>query len=106
MTSVMNIALGGMNRNAIGVATVANNVANVGTDGYRAQRYDQATGTTSPRYDDAPAVVDPASGVAPSDVDLATELVDMKSLEVGYQANVAVLKIAQDMNGALLDLLA
>lgn len=100
----MNIALTGMNRNLLSMETAARNVANVNTDGYRAQRYDPATGTTRPRYDD-PVPDDGADPdtLLPSDVDLATELVDIKRHEIGYRTNVVVLAVADRMAGALLD---
>ncbi|MFQ5501551.1 MAG: flagellar basal body protein, partial [Phycisphaerae bacterium] len=47
MTSVLNIALGGMHRNQRAVEVSARNVANVNTDGYRALRYNLRTNTTT-----------------------------------------------------------
>ena len=105
MTGVMNIALSGLNKNAIGVHAVANNVANVNTDGFRAQRYNPSTNTTTPRYDAAEAPVDTSPDTRPpSDVDLATEFVDLKRYEIGYRANATVLTVADRLNGELLDL--
>ncbi len=107
MTSVLNTALAGMARNQRGVEVVANNIANVNTDEFRAQHYDGASGTTGPRYDEP---VDKTSlesnGKPPSDVDLATELIDLKRFQVGYDANAAVIGTADRMTGELLDLLA
>ncbi|MCG8405087.1 MAG: flagellar basal body protein [Phycisphaerales bacterium] len=105
MTGVINIALSGLNRNAIGVHTVANNVANVNTNGFRAQRLSTSTDTTTPRYDAAEAPLETASDTRPpSDVDLATEFVDLKRYEIGYRANATVLTIADRLSGELLDL--
>ncbi len=107
MTSLMNIALGGMHRAVGGLTTAANNVANVNTDGYRAQRFDAATGTTSPRYESQPPSPDTYDGTQQaSDVDLATEFVDIKLNEVGYRANATVINVADNLSGELLDLLA
>jgi flagellar hook protein FlgE len=101
----MNIALTGMSRNMRSIETAARNVANVNTDGYRAQRYDPASGTTRPRYDD-PVPDDGADPetLLPSDVDLTTELVDIKRYEIGYRANAVVLVVADRMAGELLDM--
>ena len=107
MTSLMNIALSGMHRNYGGLTTAANNVANVNTRGYRAQRYDAATGTTSPRYETTPRSADTDADAPPaSDVDLATEFVDIKLHEIGYRANATVIHVADRLSGEVLDLLA
>ncbi len=107
MTTVLNTAVIGMGNNSRSIETIAGNVANVNTDGYRAQRYDSATRTTTPRYEERPPSDDPDDvGLAVSDVDLATEFVDMKRHEIGYQANAAVVTVADRMLGELLDVLA
>ena len=100
MLSAIHSALGGISRATAGVAVAANNIANVNTDGFRAQRLDGA-GNLRPRHDTS-AAPDPAS----SDVDLAEEAIDMKRHEAGFRASVAVARIADRMNGELLDLLA
>jgi flagellar basal-body rod protein FlgC len=100
MLSAVQTALGGISRASAGVAAAANNVANLNTDGYRAQRLDSA-GNSRPRHDTSVAP-DPA----PSDVDLAEEAVDMKRHEMSFRANVAAARVADRMNGELLDLLA
>ncbi len=107
MLSALDTALGGLQRNERGFQVVANNIANVNTDGFRAQRYHPASDTVSDRYEPS----GPAAGVdpdapPPSDVDLATEFVAMKRNEVGYRANTAVILTADRMMGALLDLFA
>ncbi len=104
MTTVLNTAVTGMANSARAIETIAGNVANVNTDGYRARRHDPATGTTTPRYEerlpsDDPDAIDPL----PSDVDLATEFVDMKRQEIGYKANAVVVTVADRMLGELLD---
>ena len=104
MTTLFNTALGGMNHNLRSIETAAQNVANVNTDGYRAQRYDPATGTTRPRYDDPPANAADPDAAPPSDVDLATEFVDIKRSEIGYRANAVVVKVADALLGDLLDI--
>ncbi len=102
MTSVLNIALTGMRHNLRSVETSARNIANLNTDGYRAQRYDPASGTTRPRNDEPVSTGDSES---PSDVDLATELVEIKRHEIGYRANAIMIVAADRMMGDLLDVL-
>jgi flagellar hook protein FlgE len=104
MTTVLSTAITGMQNNLRSIETAAGNVANVNTDGYRAQRYDAATGTTRPRYEPRAPSNDPAADATPpSDVDLATEFIDMKRHEIGYKANAAVVTVADRMLGELLD---
>ncbi len=106
MTTVLNTAIRGMSNSFRSIETIAGNVANVNTDGYRAQRYDAATGTTTPRYEARPPSDDPHA-VAPSasDVDLATEFIDMKRHEIGYRANAVLVTVADRMLGEWLDVL-
>lgn len=107
MTSLMNIALGGLQRNARGVQVTAENVANVNTDGFRAGRYDPASDSVTLSSDVRPDAVAPGQeALPPSNVDLATELVNLKTFEIGYRASGAVFSVADRMAGELLDLLA
>ncbi len=107
MTSVMNIALGGLQRNARGVEVVAENIANVNTDGFRARRYDPGSDSVTLRYDAQPDAAGPdQEALPPSDVDLATEFVNLKKFEIGYRASGIVFWVADRMTGELLDLLA
>ena len=101
MYSVLDTALSGLRRHEHGIQTVANNIANVNTDGYRAQRYDVASDSTRDRYEPGDHNVNEP---APSDVDLATEIVDLKRYEVGYAANAAVVRVADHLLGTLLDI--
>ena len=106
MTAAMNIALQGLGRNAQGVRVVAHNIANVDTQGYRSQRYNPATNSTTSRYPEPPSGGDlEAIGEVPSDVDLATEFIELKRFEIGYRASGTVLVVADQLIGELLDLL-
>jgi flagellar hook protein FlgE len=101
MFSVLNSALAGLHRHERGMHAVANNIANMNTEGFHAQRYDAGTDSTRDRYEPAA----PAQDVEPaSDVDLAHEFVDMKLYELGYRANLAVIVFADRTTGALLDI--
>lgn len=107
MTTVLNTALGGLYRNTRGVETVAQNVANVNTDGYRAVRYNSSTDTVEPIGDhDSPIGGGEADEPPPSNVDLAREFVKLRQYAVGYRANVAVIRVADRMIGRLLDIFA
>jgi len=95
MTALLDIATKGMLDSARAVETIAQNVANVETEGYRAQRYDPSTGATW-RGRACPSLP-PArySGRASaSDVDLATEFVDLRRQQTTYDANATVIRIA------------
>lgn len=84
-----------------GVEVAASNLANVNTDGYRARRYDAATGTVGPRH--AEGASEPSER-SPSDVDVAEEVIDMTRYERGAEANAAVVGVADRMTGQLLDI--
>jgi flagellar hook protein FlgE len=103
MLPVMHTALAGMQSNQRGLQVVANNVANVNTDGYRAQRYDPASGEVRPRHDPPPSVPEGTES-PPSDVDLAEEFIDLMRYEVGLRAGVKVIEVADNMLGRLLDI--
>ncbi|MBN1341067.1 MAG: hypothetical protein JXQ73_00200 [Phycisphaerae bacterium] len=107
MTSVMHTALGGMLRNQKGLEVTAQNIANVNTDGYRAQRVDGATGQVSPASDLPPERPEDWPESHPyNDVDLTRELVHMKTYEIGYTANAKVVATTDRLLGELMDTLA
>jgi flagellar hook protein FlgE len=103
MLPVMHTARAGIQSAQRGLDVVANNVANVNTDGYRAQRYDPASGEVRPRHDPLPPVPEDADA-PPSDVDLAEEFIDLKRYEVGVRAGIKVIEVADNMLGRLLDI--
>ena len=100
MISALNSALGGLARSTAGINVAAHNIANLNTDGFRAQRLDSVGNVRARREPPPPEVADR------SDVDLAEELISMKVHETSFKANINVLKAADRMNGELLDLLA
>ena len=103
MLPVMQTALAGIRSSQRGLQVVANNVANVNTDGYRAQRYDPASGEVRPRHGPPPPVPDDVD-LPPSDVDLAEELIDLKRYALGVRASIRVIEVADNMLGRLLDI--
>ena len=103
---VVGIALSGLRASSAGLAVQANNVANQQSDGFKAKRIDlvaEASGgvrVSGVSTDPAPA------GLAPSNVDLATEAVQGMGFELMYKANLKVLKTADELAQATLDLKA
>ena len=103
---VVGIALSGLRASSAGLDVQANNVANQQSDGFKAKRIDlvaEASGgvrVSGVSTDPAPA------GLAPSNVDLATEAVQGMGFELMYKANLKVLKTADELTQAALDLKA
>ncbi len=104
MLSVMQTALGGIQRNQAGLQVTAENIANVNTDGYRSRRLDGATGQVT-FAQDPPPPSEGAESPPASDVDLASELVHMKTYAVGVEANAKVVAVADRLLGELMDIL-
>ena len=109
MSSILNVALGGIQRGVKGFLTTAGNVANVNTDGYRSRRYDPGSDTITIRDpsfnpDSIPGAI--RNEIPVNDVDLARELVDLKLNEHAIKANVKVAQVADRTVGELLDILA
>jgi hypothetical protein len=109
MSSILNVALGGIQRGVKGFLTTANNVANFNTDGYRSRKYDPDSDTVTlrdPSFD--PDAVRGQLGVDDfpiNDVDLARELVHTRIDEHAIKANVTVAKAANRTLGELFDIL-
>jgi flagellar hook protein FlgE len=103
---VVGLALSGLRASGAGLAVQANNVANQLSDGYKAKRVDlvaEASGgvrVSGVSEDPTPA------GLGASNVDLATETVQGMGYDVMYKANLKVLKTADELTKATLDLKA
>ena len=103
---VFGSALSGLRASSAGLAVQANNVANQLSDGYKAKRVDlvaEASGgvrVSGVSQDSTPA------GPGTSNVDLATETVQGMGFDLMYQANLKVLKTADELAKATLDLKA
>jgi len=103
---VVGIALSGLRASGAGLAVQANNVANQRSDGYKAKRVDLvAEASGGVRVSGVSVDASPA-GPAPSNVDLATEAVQGMGFELMYKANLKVLKAADELAQATLDLKA
>lgn len=108
MLSVQSIVTSGMRAQSTRLAVSAHDVANVSTDGHEAQRTvleGRADGgvTASVESEGAPVARDGA-GVMLSTTSLSTEAVEQISAQRAFEANVAVLRAADDMDRSLLDI--
>jgi flagellar hook protein FlgE len=103
---VVGTALSGLRASSAGLAVQANNVANQLSDGFKAKRVDlvaEASGgvrVSGVSADPAPA------GPGISNVDLANETVQGMGYGIMYKANLKVLKSADELMQATLDLRA
>jgi flagellar basal-body rod protein FlgC len=132
MTGVIATAQSALNAMTVSMAATANNLANLDTDGYKAERVglqtgedgqgvavsgvtrDESTGGLRPDTvssgfsQEAGDIVDISDrGVRmaeTSNVDPARESVSMIESARGFEANVAVIRTQDDMAGALLDM--
>ena len=126
MTDAISSAQSALGALSTSMAATANNVANADTDGYKSQEAQLATGpggqgvqVAGIRSDDSsgglnPAMVsgvnaagvyEPSVGLSEmSNVDLARQTVNMVEASRAFEANVAVIRTADDMAGTLLDL--
>jgi flagellar hook protein FlgE len=95
----------------------ANNVANVNTNGFKRDRALLQEGRSGGvevkiQKDETPAPPDPLASPDPeipselSNVDLTTEIPSMIPTEIGYKANLTMIKTRDEMLGRLLDTLA
>ena len=107
--NVFGIALSGMQAAAAQLNATADNVANLETPGYQAQRVDLVDLSTGGvavsgiSRDTNPGPAEP-DGQEGSNVDLATEMMNLTRSKLLYSANAAVLRVGQKMTGALLDM--
>jgi len=99
------------------MASNANNIANVNTNGYKRDQVVLAEGEAGEvrvnlHKDLSPAPQDPLAPEAPSvekelsNVDLADEITGMIPTEIGYKANLKTIQTRDEMIGTLLDTLA
>lgn len=131
MVDTMSIALSGLTAQKTRVATAANNIANMHTTGKTAGDGQNATAYTpkdanlysqapagvraevgdrpdsvTQRYDPSSIHADTKGMIAAPDISLETEIVDMKTAEIAYKANVNLIKTSEEMENSLLETLA
>lgn len=106
VSSVLSVAVSGLNASAERFNVAANNIVNANTEGYQARRVNsvsQSTGGTS--------AASQAGGVRNvvtqgGSVDLASEIVDTIFAGISYSANAQVIRTAEETLGQLLDIRA
>ena len=105
--SVVSIANSGLRAETRRLEQSAQNVANINTDGYAAQRVEsrsEAHGGVSTAVYTRQGLPAQAGGAAPeSTTDLAEETVSQISSQHAFTANLAVLRTADAMLGELVD---
>ncbi|WP_428560172.1 MAG: flagellar basal body rod protein FlgC [Solidesulfovibrio sp. DCME] len=126
MTDAISSAQSALNAQSTSMAVTANNVANAATDGYKSREARLADGPEGQGVRIADIVRDDAAGglnptvvsaqneaglyeptaslVEMSNVDLLRQSVNMVEASRAFEANVAVLRTADDMAGTLLDM--
>jgi flagellar hook protein FlgE len=99
-------SVSGLNVTGQSLALSANNIANVNTDGYRAQSLRQQAlpqgGVAAEGVQASQAPTEPGG----SNVDLASELLNMNTQGAGYSADLKFLEVKQKMIGTALDMKA
>ncbi len=94
MISAISItALQGLKREESRINVIANNIANVNTPGFR-----------KPGTEVLPTETEDEKAL--SNVDLAEEFVNLSQAKTGYQANLKVIAIEQDLTKSILDIIA
>ncbi len=114
MIDGFNVSLAGLNVFSRQLETIANNTANVNTDGYKAQKAtikeDKEGGpelTISLNTTPGIPIQVPDSPVREtSNVDLSGEMPNLLVARKGYEANLKVLKTEEELSKSALDLLA
>lgn len=109
----LSIPLSGLRVAETRLAATANNIANVNTPGYRPRTVglsEQSGGgvaAEAPRVDNLPQPADTLelsdAAQLPSGVNVATEAVNTIADTAAYTANAAVIRVEDDLLGALLD---
>jgi len=102
ISGALSSAISGLAANAQAAAAVAENVANVNTEGYQAARVSTTQVVTDGH---APGGVR-TSVSRGGGVDLTEQFVQLIQAEVAYSANAQVIKTTDELSGKLLDVLA
>ena len=106
ISSILSSAVSGLVANSARVATSAENIANVNTDGYLAREARQSAvpGVVSGPAFGAGAVQ--VSAIEPSNVNVGKEFTNMMAAKAAYEANAAVVRTAEKMLKDSLDIKA
>ena len=110
MVGIMSIAMAGLNAASSRLSVHAENIANLGTEGYRPLTPVQTTGSAgepvlrAARQPQAQQRVAGTDFVEPQS-DLAAEIVGSLQSETAYKASAKLIKTAQDLDKTLLDII-
>ncbi len=106
ISSILSTAVSGLLAGSERVATSAQNVVNVNTDGYLAQdiRENSAAAVTVGKPIGAGMVQ--IDGLEPSNVDIGKEFMDMIVAKSAYEANAAVVRSTEEMLNEAVDIKA
>lgn len=100
------MALSGLRASSAGLAVRANNVANQQSDGFKAKRVDLVAEASGGVRVSGVSEDPTSAGPGTSNVDLASETVQGMVFDLMYKANLKVLKSADELMQATLDLKA
>ena len=103
---VVGMALSGLSASSAGLAVQANNVANQLSDGYKAKRVDLVAEASGGVRVSGVSQDPTSAGPGTSNVDLTTETVQGMSFDLMYRSNLKVLKTADELMQATLDMKA
>jgi len=101
--SLLNTAISGLKTASKRAEVAANNIVNVNTDGFKADRVQQSSIVTNSTPAGGSGVqAQIISGNQPTD--LATEIVNLIEAEVAYKASAATLRTAEELANELVDI--
>lgn len=98
------VSLAGMNAATLGVAVVANNVANANSKDYKAKRLDFEDVLGGGVQPAALRESEEPTATESSNVDYATEFVNLMAYADTYKINAKVLEVQQEILGTVMDL--
>lgn len=101
--SLLNTAISGLKTASKRAEVAANNIVNVSTDGFNADRVQQSSIVTNSTPAGGSGVqAQIIAGSQPTD--LASEIVNLIEAEVAYKASAATLRTAEDLADELVDI--
>ncbi len=104
---ILSIALSGINASRNRTATAANNLANVNTQGFQAQRVNTSTGPNGVGAKTDSVSFSTLEGTPTgSNVNIADELINLRLEDNAVQANVSVAQTGDALTKTAIDLLA
>jgi len=110
INGIFSTSLSGFNAAGAIINTAASNIANLDTNGYKSRRANLTNAPDNAGVQVVSITADPMpigtddQGEELSNVDLPTDIVNLKLGDILYNANAAVLRVADQMTGTLLDI--